>query len=447
MLEQISHQRKAIKESLPLSFDKRKAMLLSLQKTIKKHEKDIYEALYLDLKKDEWETFVTELSIVYEELHFALKHLKKWMKPKKIKTALIQFPGKNFIVNDSYGQVLIMSPWNYPLQLTFVPLIGAIAAGNYAVVKPSAYVPNIAKVMQEIVEEAFVNSEVILFLGGRSVNEEILTAEYDLIFFTGSPEVGKVVMRKASETLTPVVLELGGKSPFIITEDADIPLTIRRLKFAKLINNGQTCVAPDYVLMSSKLLPRINEFIRAFDLMPEELERLPKIVNEKHYLRLKTYLKELNVNNYIDNNQSILPTIIVNPSLESGVMTEEIFGPILPFIIYDNLEEAIAFVNERPKPLALYLFTKNKQTMKTVLSRTNSGAVGINDAVVQLANPHFPFGGVGFSGMGNYHGKHSFKTFSHQKPVLYKSRRFDFGFRYEPGPITVKTFKKLTRNK
>lgn len=447
MIETIKRQKDQFKSSFPLSVKKRKLMLLSLQKSIKKHEKEIYEALYLDLKKDEWEVYVTELSIVYEELHHALKNVHRWQKPKRIKTALVQFPARNYLVSDAYGQVLIMSPWNYPLQLTLVPLIGAIAAGNYAVVKPSAYAPHIAEVMQQIVIDAFPENEVILFLGGRSVNEEILRYPYDFIFFTGSTSVGKVVMRQASDHLTPVVLELGGKSPLIIAEDADLGLTIRRLKFAKLINNGQTCVAPDYVLLSKKLLPRLDDIQRAFDLLPEEQERLPRIVNEKHYLRLKEYLTDLGLSNYVDNTQTISPTIILNPPLDSKVMQEEIFGPILPIIIYDNLEEAIQFINERPKPLALYLFTKSRQTIKAISTRTSSGSMAINDAVVQLANVHFPFGGVGFSGMGNYHGYHSFKTFTHQKGVLHKSRLFDFSFRYEPGPRTVNIFKKLTRNK
>lgn len=447
MIEAIKEQKEQMKVLFPLSLQKRKSMLLSLQKSIKEHETDIYEALYLDLKKDEWEVYVTELSIVYEELHHALKNVKKWHKPKRIKTPLVQFPARNYMVHDAYGQVLIMSPWNYPLQLTLVPLIGAIAAGNFAVVKPSAYAPHIAEVMQRIIQHAFPAKEVLLFLGGRNINEEILTYPYDFIFFTGSTSVGKVVMRQASDHLTPIVLELGGKSPLIIAEDADLPLTIRRLKFAKLINNGQTCVAPDYVLLSKKLLPRLEEIKRAFDLLPEEQERLPKIVNEKHYLRLKEYLTDLGLSNYVDNTQTIWPTIILNPPFDSKVMQEEIFGPILPIIVYENLQEAIQFINERPKPLALYLFTKSRKTIRAVTSRTSSGSLAINDAVVQLANVFFPFGGVGFSGMGSYHGYHSFKTFSHQKGVLHKSRLFDFSFRYEPGPRTVHIFKKLTRNK
>lgn len=447
MLTQIKEQRTKLKTNFPLSYQERKKRLLSLQKAIKSHEKAIYEALFFDLKKDEWEVYVTELSIVYEELHHALKNLKRWMRPKRIRTPLVQFPAKNYLVHDAYGQVLIMSPWNYPLQLTLVPLIGALAAGNYAVVKPSAYAPKIADVMKQIIESAFPEGEVLLFLGGRSVNEEILKANYDYIFFTGSTEVGRVVMKRASETLTPLTLELGGKSPLIICEDADISLTIRRLKFAKLINSGQTCVAPDYVLLDAKLLGRLPEFKEAFDLLPEEAERLPKIINEKHYLRLRSYLKELGLDTFVDNTQTIKPTIVLNPSLDAKVMQEEIFGPILPVIVYDNLQEAINFINDRPKPLALYLFTKSRENIKEVTRKTSSGSMAINDAVVQLANVFFPFGGVGFSGMGAYHGQHSFKTFSHQKGVLHKSRFFDFHFRYEPGPKTVGIFKKITRNK
>ena len=447
MIKQIQNQKNLVKEYLPVNYETRRNQLISLQKAIKRHENAIYKALDDDLRKDEWEVFVTELGIVYEELHHAIKNLKKWTKRKRIKTPLVQFPAKNYVISEAYGQVLIMSPWNYPLQLTFVPLIGALAAGNLVVIKPSAYAPEIAKVMQRIVQEVFVNNEVLLFLGGRSVNEQILSQHYDMIFFTGSPGVGKVVMRHASETLTPVVLELGGKSPFIITDDAPFPLTAQRLKFAKMINNGQTCVAPDYVLLAKSQLHRFAELEAIFNLSVAESKRIPKIVNEKHYLRLKSYLDEVGVKTYDDVTQTIKPTLVLNPDPTSQLMHEEIFGPILPVIVYDTLDEAIAFINERPKPLALYLFTTKKVTIDSVLTRTSSGSMAINDAVIQLANVHFPFGGVGNSGMGQYHGKHSFLTFSHQKPILHKSRYFDFAFRYKPGANTVKMFKKLTRNK
>lgn len=447
MIKQIEAQKLLVNTYLPVSYETRRSQLISLQKAIKRHEKAIYQALYDDLRKDEWEVFVTELGIVYEELHHAIKNLKKWTKPTRIKTPLVQFPAKNYVISEAYGQVLIMSPWNYPLQLTFVPLIGALAAGNLVVIKPSAYAPEIAKAMQQIVNEVFTKNEVLLFLGGRSVNEEILSHHYDLIFFTGSPGVGKEVMRSASENLTPIVLELGGKSPFIITEDAPFPLTAKRLKFAKMINNGQTCVAPDYVLLAKSQLHRFDELVSTFTLTDEESKRIPKIVNTKHYLRLKAYLDEVGLKTYDDATQTIRPTLVLNPDPTSLLMHEEIFGPILPVIVYDTLDEAIAYITKRPKPLALYLFTSSKQTMNKVESRTSSGSMAVNDAVIQLANVHFPFGGVGNSGMGQYHGKHSFLTFSHQKPVLHKATHFDFAFRYKPGPNTVKMFKKLTRNK
>ncbi len=446
MINEINAQRTLLKAGPP-TYEERRKRLLSLQKAIKTHEKAIYAALLADLHKDEWEVFVSELSIVYEELHHALKHLKRWMKRQRIKTPLVQFPAKNYAVYEPFGQVLIMSPWNYPLQLTFVPLIGALAAGNYVVIKPSAYAPKIAKVMQQIINEAFPEKAVLLYLGGRAVNEAILNIKYDFIFFTGSPAVGKIVMAKASETLTPVVLELGGKSPFIISEDAPFALTLRRLKFAKLINNGQTCVGPDYVLLHKKWLPQFAEIVNTFTIDTAESERLPKIVNEKHYKRLKGYLDEVQLKTYDDDTMCITPTVVLNPPLTSQIMNEEIFGPILPVIVYETTADAIEFINDRPKPLALYLFTTNKQTIKDFTLKTSSGSMGINDAVVQMANVHFPFGGVGNSGMGVYHGKHTFKTFSHHKPILHKSRFLDFSFRYKPGNKTVKIFKKLSRNK
>lgn len=419
--------------------------LLALKRELKNFEKDIYQALFNDLHKDEWEVFVSELSIVNSELNHALKNVKRWMKPRRIKTSLSQIPGKNFVIAEPLGQVLIMSPWNYPLQLTIVPLIGALAAGNVVVIKPSSYAPHIAKVMEDIVNAAFPNGEVILFQGGREVNTEILTYRYDMIFFTGSPDVGKIVMKEASKFLTPVVLELGGKSPLIITPDINIDVTLRRLKFAKLMNNGQTCVAPDYVLLDQKMMHLIPLIEQAFTLNEEESSRMPKIINEKHFLRLKEYLDELNLSSYDVKSSVIRPTIVVNPPLSSKLMQEEIFGPILPIITYQTIDEAISFIQEREKPLALYLFTNNKAIKKGVLTRTSSGAVAINDALIQLANHSFPFGGVGSSGMGKYHGIYSFDVFSHNKAVLAKPFAFDIPFRYKKDKKTMKLLKKLLK--
>lgn len=446
MLNKIRKQKEYFQKKLYFSYNERLNNLKVLAKTIKKHEKELYLALFDDLGKNETEAFVTELALVYEEIHLARKKLKKWMKNKKVPTSLGQFPARSYISYQAYGQVLIMTPWNYPFMLTMVPLVGALAAGNVVVIKPSAYSPQTALIMKKIIDKAYKN-DVILFTGGRAVNEQILDIQYDYIFFTGSTSVGKLVMNKASQTLTPITLELGGKSPVIVTPSADIDLTVRRLKWAKLINLGQTCVAPDYIILVGDNQEFVTKIISSFELTTEEKGRLGKIVNEKHFMRLKEYLDEVKEPNYDLEKQIIHPTVIVEPSFDSPLMNEEIFGPILPIIKVKTLQEAVAFINKKEKPLAMYLYTKNKKDIDIVSKLTTSGSLTINDSLIQLANPHLPFGGVGASGMGSYHGHKSFTTFSHQRSVLNKSRYFDLKFRYKFDEKSDKLFKKLMRNK
>lgn len=431
----------------PFSVDVRISHLENLKKSIKAHEAQIFEGLYQDLRKSKAEAFMTEVGLVYEEINHAIKHLKKWAKPKKVKISLAQFPAKARIISEPFGQVLIMSPWNYPFMLTLVPLVGALAAGNVIIVKPSAYAPHIAQVMKSIIETAFPNKEVILFLGGRSVNEEILTYKFDYIFFTGSTNVGKTVMHKASEDLTPLTLELGGKSPCLVVGKADLELAARRIAWAKLINMGQTCVAPDYLIVEKKNEKVIDLINQAFTLSKEEMLNLPKIINEKHYLRLKDYLNELGLNRYDDEHQIIYPTLVKMPSLDAKIMQEEIFGPILPVIIVNNLTEAKLFINSRPKPLAMYVYSDEKDTVDYLLKNTSSGSFTVNDNLMQLASSYLPFGGVGDSGMGSYHGHQSFLTFSHQKSVLYKSKRLDLKFRYQKDEKAYNIAKKIINTK
>lgn len=439
----IDGQREQVNKLLPQSVETRKNHLRRLKAAIKNHESAIFTALYADLRKDKAEAFMTEVGLVYEELNHALKHLKSWAKPKRVKISLAQLPAKARILSQPFGQVLIMSPWNYPFMLTMVPLIGAIAAGNLVIVKPSAYAPNIAQVMKDIVEAAFPEKEVILFLGGRSVNEEILTYKFDYIFFTGSTNVGKTVMEKASHDLTPLTLELGGKSPCIIFGKADLALAARRIAWGKLVNMGQTCVAPDYLILDRKNIQLLTLLEEKFNLSKEEMLKLPKIINEKHYLRLKECLVELGLHRFDDEHQIIYPTLVTMPSLDKKIMQEEIFGPILPVLLVDNIQEVKTMIDSRPKPLAMYVYSDEKKTVDYLLTHTSSGSFTVNDNLMQLASSYLPFGGVGDSGMGSYHGHQSFLTFSHQKSVLYKSKKLDLKFRYQKDEKAYNIAKKI----
>ncbi|HKM02597.1 MAG TPA: aldehyde dehydrogenase family protein, partial [Bacilli bacterium] len=407
MKQLIEKQKDLFTLQQPFSVKMRITHLQNLKAAIKAQEDAIYKALDADLRKSKSEAFMTEVGLVYEEINHAIKHLKKWAAPKKVKISLAQFPAKARIYSDAYGQVLIMSPWNYPFQLTLVPLVGAIAAGNVVIVKPSAYAPNIAGVMKEIIETAFPHQEVILFLGGRSVNEEILTYKFDYIFFTGSVNVGKTVMSKASLDLTPVTLELGGKSPCVVFGNVDLKLAARRIAWAKLVNMGQTCVAPDYLIVDRQNERIIDMIELEFNLAKEEMLKLPKIINEKHYLRLKAYLTELGLERFDDENQSIYPSIVKMPSLDAKVMQEEIFGPILPVLIVDNLTMVKTLINASPKPLAMYVYSDDKYVVDFLLHHTSSGSFCVNDSLMQLASSYLPFGGVGESGIGSYHGHQS----------------------------------------
>jgi aldehyde dehydrogenase (NAD+) len=447
MKELILNQRKDFTLIHPQSVKTRMTLLKNLKAAIQFYEHDVFNGLYSDLRKSKAEAFMTEIALVYEEINFAIKHLASWAKPKKVKTTLAQFPAKARLYYEPYGQVLIMSPWNYPFMLTLVPLIGAIAAGNVVIVKPSAYAPNIAQVMKKIVEKAFPKKEVILFLGGRSVNEEILTYKFDYIFFTGSINVGKTVMHKASDDLTPLTLELGGKSPCIIYGKADLDLAARRISWGKLINMGQTCVAPDYLIVERKNEAIIDKINAKFNLTKDQMLHLPKIINEKHYTRLKEYLIELGLDRFDDEEQIIYPTLVKMPALDTKIMTEEIFGPILPVIIVDSLVEVELFINSRPKPLAMYVYSDDQDVVHHLLTRTSSGSYTVNDNLMQLASSYLPFGGVGDSGLGSYHGKQSFLTFSHQKSVLFKSKAFDLKFRYQKDEKAYKMAKKILNTK
>lgn len=418
----------------------RQNALTKLDMEIRLREADILAALQQDLGKVPYEGFMTEIGTTLEELAFVAKNLKKWAKDVRVKTPISSFPGKSFVQYEPYGVVLVMAPWNYPFMLSMEPLIGAIAAGNCAIVKPSAYAPNTSTVIREIIESCFAPGYVTVVEGGREQNTALLEQRFDYIFFTGSVDVGKLVMEKAAKNLTPACLELGGKSPCIVDETANIKLAGRRIAFGKYLNAGQTCIAPDYLLVQQEVLEPLLDSIQDaiqdfFGDDPMQSEELPKIVNEKHFKRLLGLMEGAKV--YYGGHSDaeklrIEPTVLLGITPQSAVMQEEVFGPILPVITYDKLDTAIRFVNGREKPLALYLFSNSKETRRKVMQSCSFGGGCINDTILHIATTHMGFGGVGNSGMGSYHGKQSFLTFSHAKSVLRKANWLDIKARYHP---------------
>ncbi len=451
IIEILKQQRSYYAQGNTKNAVKRREYLNKLGQAITIHEKEILEALQKDLNKAPFEAYGTEIGMVKEELKTLSKNLLKWSRPSRERTSLVNFPSVSRIYSEPYGIVLIMSPWNYPFQLTLSPLAGAIAAGNCAVVKPSNYSPNTSKVIELILSEVFPKEYVAVIQGGREANQSLLAQKFDYIFFTGSVEVGKTVMRAASEHLTPVTLELGGKSPCIVDETANLELAARRIVWGKYLNSGQTCVAPDYLLVQSsvkdELLGKMKKYIvKFFGTDATKNENFPKIINEKHFNRLLGLMEGEKIviggNSSKETNQ-IAPTILDHITWDSPVMQEEIFGPILPVMEFTRLSELIPMVNARPKPLALYFFTTSKANERKIIGSIPYGGGCINDTVMHLATSHMPFGGVGESGMGRYHGRDSFDTFSHKKSVLKKSLLVDIPLRYPPYKKDLGLIKKV----
>lgn len=436
-------------KTLALSY--RMEALKKLQSTIKKYEYEVLEALKQDLNKAHFESYAAEVGIIYTELKDAIHNLSRWNKKKRVKTPIVHFIASSYIVSEPYGNVLIMSPWNYPFQLTIAPLIGAIAGGNCVVVKPSAYSPHTSAIMGKIIKECFDEKYIAVIEGGREANQELLEQRFDYIFFTGSVSVGKLVMEKASKNLTPVTLELGGKSPCIVDKHANLELAAKRIIWGKTLNSGQTCVCPDYLLVhksvKGQLMEKMKKYIKVFlGEKPCYNPEYPKIINGKHYERLKALLdngKLITGGDYNDDTNQISPTILDEITWDDPVMLEEIFGPILPVMEYESMDEVIETVNSHPKPLALYLFTEDKEVENTVINRIPFGGGCVNDTLVHLATSYMPFGGVGESGMGGYHGKWSFDTFTHKKSILKKSNLIDINIRYAPYKDKIKLLKKL----
>lgn len=420
----------------PYAF--RRKMLEKLENTVRKYEKQIKSALYEDLHKSSQEAYMTEIGLALSEISYTKKHLRRWMKEKRVPAPLVHFPAYGSILHEPYGVVLIMTPWNYPFLLNISPLCDAIAAGNCCVLKPSAYAPSSSKLLKKMIEETFPPEYITVVEGGRKENSLLLEERFDYIFFTGSPAVGKTVMEKASAYLTPVTLELGGKSPCIVDETADIKMAAKRIVFGKFINCGQTCVAPDYVLVHKKkkeeLIKNLIQWIKKFwGENPLENPDYPKMITEKHFLRVSALMDEGRIRlggEVSKEKMQITPTIIDMVKWEYKIMGEEIFGPVLPVLEYEDTEEMLTLLKEKEKPLALYLFTGSRKKKENILSTLSFGGGCVNDTLMHLATPYMGFGGVGSSGMGSYHGRDGFETFSHRKNILHRGVFPDLSVRY-----------------
>jgi aldehyde dehydrogenase (NAD+) len=443
----VSTQRTYFNTGVTRDVTYRKQQLQTLKKAIIDHEKDICAALKADLHKSTFESYATEIGIIIEEINFTVKHLSSWTRPKRVKSTIAQWPSKNYQYADPYGVVLIMAPWNYPFHLTMAPLIGAICGGNCAILKPSNYSPATSAFISTLISKIFLPQYITVIQGGREANQDLLKQKFDYIFFTGGVTVGKLVMHSAAENLTPLTLELGGKSPCIIDNTASIKIAAKRIVWGKFLNVGQTCIAPDYILVDTsvkdELLTQMRYYInQSFGTDPLTCDQYPSIITEKHFMRLCALIDGSDSTNgrviYGAQTDSkthrIAPTILDEPEPESPVMSNEIFGPIMPIISYPtgNLDFVIDFVSNRPHPLALYYFTNSKHNQKRIISTLQYGGGCINDTIIHLASSYMSFGGVGNSGMGSYHGKQSFTTFTHTKGVLQNSNKFDIPIRYPP---------------
>lgn len=434
----------------------RKQQLKLLSKNIKNHENKLLDALYKDLGKSKVEAYATEIGMLLKSIILMRKELKNWSKTKQTDTPLYLFPTKSYIKKEPYGTVLIIGPFNYPVQLVFEPLIGAIAAGNTAIVKPSELTPHVAIVIRDIIEDTFDETYVSVVEGGIEETQTLLSLPFDYIFFTGSEKVGKIVYEAAARKLIPVTLELGGKSPVIVDDTANIKVASERISFGKFTNAGQTCVAPDYILVQRKVK---NDLIKALkktitEFYGENIEKSPdfgRIVNQKHFNRLNDLLQIHKDNVVFGGNSSkedlyIEPTLLDNITNDNKIMKEEIFGPILPIITYDNFDEVLEIIQSKSKPLSLYLFSEDENMTHRVLEELSFGGGAINDTLMHLANPNLPFGGIGSSGIGQYHGKYSFDTFSHMKSYTFKSTRLESSLFFHPYKGKFKYIKTFFKN-
>lgn len=429
----------------------RKSYLKKLKKAIVEHEDRICDALYEDFKKPIFESLVTETQFVLYELDEAIKNIDVWSRPKRVSSPWVNFPSSDWLYSQPYGNTLIIAPWNYPFLLTISPLIGALAAGNTAVLKPSEFTANTSKVINKIISEVFPKEYVAVVEGGVEISQELLSFKWDYIFFTGSTNVGKIIYQKAAEQLTPVTLELGGKNPCIMDDTASIGISAKRIAWGKFINCGQTCIAPDYILVHKTVKDKlVNELIKSIeDLYGKSIVDSPdlaRIANTSHYNELKQMLtdeKLLFGGDFNDQKQYISPTLVDEPDINSKIMEGEIFGPLLPIISYESNEDIQRFLSNFDKPLALYVFSKKKKFREKIINQYSFGGGVINDTLLHITNSKLPFGGVGASGIGRYHGKFSFDTFSHQKAIIKKSFWPEIPLRYAPYRLPKRLAKKL----
>jgi len=435
----IDNQRKFYNTGKTLDIKFRIEILKKLRSLIVFHEKDIIDALWKDFHKPEFEAIATETRFVIKELNTAIRNLRWWARRKRVYTPVVHFISHSYIIPQPYGQVLVLSPWNFPFQLAFMPLLGAIAAGNCVILKVSGQVPNTAKVIETILSN-LPGELVTLIKGNHTTNDYLLDQKFDYIFFTGSPRVGKYVMQKAAANLTPVSLELGGKNPCVVAADAKLEFAAKRIAWGKLINCGQTCVSPDYLLIDKKIKDQFLDLISKeiglfYNDNPQKSNDFARVISSENVIRLSGLMKSGQIITGGGSDVAaryVAPTIIKDVKIGDPIMQEEIFGPILPVIDFEKFEEVYNIIEQNPKPLATYIFSRNKKLVNEFLRRTRSGNAAVNDTVMQIASPYLPYGGVGSSGMGRYHGKKSFETFSNMRSVLVKSNLLDIWLKYPP---------------
>ena len=436
----IQQQKSFFNSSSTKEVNLRIETLKKLKLILKENEEKLYTAIYTDFKKSQFETYLTELSLIYNELNNAIRNLKKWSKKKRVSTNLANFPAKSYIIPEPLGTVLVISAWNYPYQIALIPAISAIAAGNTVVIKPSEIPNNTSKVLAELINSNFDENYLTVIEGGVETTTELLQQKWDKIFFTGSTNVGRIVYKAAADKLTPVTLELGGKSPTFIFKDCDIKLTAKRIVWAKFLNAGQTCIAPDYLLVEEEIKEKLlvalkEELENTFPKKTEIQENYVQIINERNFQRLTNLIPKDKIcygGEHSAKTRIISPTLLDNISFDDNIMKEEIFGPILPIISFENLDSVIEKVKEREKPLTLYIYSKSKKIIQKILYEISFGGGAINESLVHISNPNLPFGGVGASGIGNYSSKAGFDAFTHYKSILQKSFLFEPNIKYTP---------------
>ncbi len=453
MQQLVSQQRTYFNTHKTKDLKFRLAQLNKLDALLKSNEKLLYKAIYLDFKKSEFDTYVSELALLYHDIKDAKKNLRKWAKIKRVKTNMLNFPAKSYIIPEPLGVCLVIGAWNYPYQLSLAPVIAAMSAGNTVIIKPSELSSNTSAAMAKLINKNFNPNYIKVVEGGIPETTNLLNQKFDKIFFTGSPLVGKIVYQSAAKNLTPVTLELGGKSPAFVTEDCNLKMTVKRLVWSKFLNAGQTCIAPDYVLVHKSIEQKFIEALKA-EIKKEQFSiengNYTQIINDRNVNRISNLIDKDKVCFGGDINtlgRYIQPTILHNVTFDDEVMKEEIFGPVLPVISYDNIEDVIQKVNENPKPLACYVFTTHRLQKRKILKEISFGGGAINDGIMHIANSKLPFGGVGNSGIGSYHGEAGFRTFTHYKSILEKSNIMELSLKYYPhtnGKLTwIKRFMKF----